>query len=201
MVTSLSSLFLGGALANSVLLYQLVGWDTLLTAPRQRRLVQWVAAGVGVMLIIGAAMAWLLDHWLLAPWGVQALRLPVFALLVGALAPVCKTLLLRRQGPGTSLLREAYPQLVFLDTFLLTNGAVLAVIWVNADIDLGFFASISYAAGSATGLFLVLMGTAALGERLRVADVPVVFRGLPILLITIGLMSLGLLGLSGFINH
>ena len=47
---------------------------------------------------------------------------------------------------------------------------------------------------------MVLILFSAIRERIAVADVPAVFKGNAIALITAGLMSLGFMGFSGLVN-
>ena len=50
------------------------------------------------------------------------------------------------------------------------------------------------------GFSMVLILFSALRERINVADVPLAFEGVPIALITAGLMALGFMGFAGMVK-
>jgi electron transport complex protein RnfA len=83
---------------------------------------------------------------------------------------------------------------------ITTNCAVLGVALLNVNANHGLFGSVVYGFGAAVGFSLVLVLFAAMRERLASADVPVVFRGAAIGLITAGLMSLAFMGFTGLVK-
>jgi Na+-translocating ferredoxin:NAD+ oxidoreductase RnfA subunit len=58
-----------------------------------------------------------------------------------------------------------------------------------------------YAIGGGLGFLLALVLIGSIRERLFVADIPKVFRGVPIVFITGALLSLGLTVFSSFSVH
>jgi len=85
---------------------------------------------------------------------------------------------------------------VFLP-LITTNCAVLGVALINLDRQHGFLESLVFGAAAAAGFGLALLAFAGLRERLDACDVPVVFRGAPIALVTAGLMALAFMGFGG----
>jgi electron transport complex protein RnfA len=83
---------------------------------------------------------------------------------------------------------------------ITTNCAVLGVALLNTQAQHGFIESAVYGFGAAAGFSLVLVLFAAMRERIAVADVPAVFRGPAIALITAGLMSMAFMGFSGLVK-
>ena len=80
---------------------------------------------------------------------------------------------------------------------IATNCAVLGVALLNVQQSKGLTQSVFYGFGASVGFALVLIMFAAIRERLEAADVPAVFRGAAIALITAGIMSLAFMGFSG----
>jgi len=60
--------------------------------------------------------------------------------------------------------------------------------------------SIFFGLGGALGFTLVMVLFAGMRERMEGADVPVIFKGSAIAMITAGLMSLAFMGFSGLIR-
>lgn len=83
---------------------------------------------------------------------------------------------------------------------ITTNCAVLGIPLLNAQAQHNFFESLLFGAGGAIGFTLVLVLFAGIRERMEAADVPKVFQGTSIAMITAGLMSLAFMGFSGLVK-
>ena len=77
---------------------------------------------------------------------------------------------------------------------------MLGVALLNVQTEHGFIESALYGFGAAIGFSLVLVLFAAIRERVAVADVPEVFQGASIALITAGLMSIAFMGFAGLVK-
>jgi electron transport complex protein RnfA len=80
---------------------------------------------------------------------------------------------------------------------ITTNCAVLGITLITARKDLNAVETFFYSLGSALGFVLILLLFTTMRERLEVADVPEVFRGASIGLITAGIAAMAFSGLSG----
>ena len=80
---------------------------------------------------------------------------------------------------------------------ITTNCAVLGVALLNVQQQNSLLESAFFGFGAAVGFGLVLVLFSAIRERLEMANVPAAFRGLPIALMTAGIMSLAFMGFSG----
>lgn len=87
---------------------------------------------------------------------------------------------------------------VFLP-LITTNCAVLGVALLNVKENNTLIGSIIYGFGAAVGFSLVLILFSLMRERLEGANVPQIFKGAPISLITAGIMSMAFMGFSGVI--
>jgi electron transport complex protein RnfA len=85
---------------------------------------------------------------------------------------------------------------VFLP-LITTNCAVLGVALLNVKTEHNFLQSAVYGFGAAIGFSLVMIIFSSVRERLNSADVPEIFKGNPIALVTAGLMSLAFMGFTG----
>jgi electron transport complex protein RnfA len=74
---------------------------------------------------------------------------------------------------------------------------VLGTALLNIQQDNSLVQSLLYGAGSALGFTLVILLFAGLRERIALANVPAAFAGVPIALITAGLLSLAFMGFAG----
>lgn len=85
---------------------------------------------------------------------------------------------------------------VFLP-LITVNCAILGSTLFMVERDYSFSESIAFGLGSGVGWALAIVALAGIREKLKYSDVPEGLRGLGITFITVGLMSLGFMSLSG----
>lgn len=138
-------------------------------------------------------LTWLTAAWLLAPLDLQYLRTPAFVAIILIVVPFVEVAL-HRQGrfpprrPGFTLLMAA-------------NATVLGAPLILASRMTSSWAAVLASFGIAGALGALMLAFAALHERLRHADIPVVFRDAPIALVTAGLAALACMGFTGVIQE
>jgi len=177
------------ALINNFVLHWPLGVDPLLGA--ERRQVHALGIATTSLMLIAGLLAHALHRWLLVPLQLTSLQLLVFLpLSVLLISPVLK------------LLSAALPQLCFerLWPLVMGNAAVLGLMLLNARDDLGMLRATALSLGAGLGFWLVLSLFSDLRERSADNDIPLPFRGLPIDLISAGLMAVIFLGFSGLIK-
>jgi electron transport complex protein RnfA len=170
------------ALVDNVILSRLLGICPCVGAPKSMRGVVGIGVATSVLMGLSALSAWALDTAVLAPLALGFLRTPVFVLLVAGLA-----FFLERMAARISpmLLRAAGFSLPGVAINCATLGVVLIVTRG------GFTAMQSLVAGLAAGLgFLVVLALmTTIRERLEIETVPRALRGLPLSLISAGLLA------------
>lgn len=83
---------------------------------------------------------------------------------------------------------------------LLGNAGILGVTLLNGQDDRGLGHAIALSLGAGLGFWLVLGLFDDLRQRTFNNDIPLPFRGLPIQLISAGLMAVAFLGLRGLVK-
>ena len=152
------------------------------------------AIGMGLattfVITLATGASWMLDNWLLTPFGLGYLRILTFVLVIAAVVQFTE-MFVRKTSPGL------YQSLGIYLPLISTNCAVLGVALINVVQKFSLFKSLLYGFGSALGFTLVLMIFAGLRERVALARVPVAFAGAPIALVTISLLAMAFMGFSG----
>jgi electron transport complex protein RnfA len=144
------------------------------------------------VLTLSATLCYGLEVFVLAPFGLEWLRIIVFIVVVGGVVQLTE-LYLRALSP---LLHQSLG--VYLP-LITTNCAVLGVALLATGRNFNWLQTLVFAIGAAGGFTLVMVLFGAARERLEGAAVPRAFAGAPIALITAGIMSLGFLGFAGFV--
>lgn len=178
------------ALINNLVLHWPLGVDPLLAAEGRRQVHALGLATACLMVIVGT-LGYLVDHWLLMPVNLVSLRL---------LAWLSLSVLLI--GPLLRLLARWLPALSFkgLWPLLLGNAGILGVTLLNSQDDQGLGHVVAASLGGGLGFWLVLSLFDDVRQRTFNNDIPLPFRGLPIQLISAGLMAVAFLGLRGLVK-
>lgn len=190
-MSELLLIVLGAALVNNFVLVQFLGVCPFMGASRRVEGAIGIGLATGLVLTTASALSYLLERYLLAPFGLEHFRLLAFMLVIGA-AVQLTDVLIRRFSPLLHRVLGIYIPLI------ASNCAVLGVALLNSIASRGFVAALFYGAGAALGFGLALALFAALRERLVDTDVPVPFRGAAIAFVTAGILSLAFLGFTGF---
>jgi electron transport complex protein RnfA len=188
-MTELMLTLISAALLNNFVLHWPLGVDPLLAG--SRRQVHALGLATLCLTLVVAVVGYVIWHWLLVPFHLEALRLLVFLpLSVLLIAPLLK------------LLTRWLPNLPFegLWPLLLGNAGVLGVALINTLKDQGLLQATALSLGAGLGFWLVLGLFTDLRERTADNDIPLPFRGLPIDLIGAGLIAVIFLGFSGLIK-
>jgi electron transport complex protein RnfA len=147
------------------------------------------------MLLVAAIACWSIERFLLAPFGLDWLRILVWLLIVAALAPWPRALLHHRASITLRDPDDRDSSGALSPPLLIGNGLVLGAVVLNSQT--GFGSMLARSFGIAIGFGIVLLLFTAMHDRLDGADVPAPFRGVPILLITAAMMALAFMGFAG----
>lgn len=180
-----SAILISTILVNNVVTVRLLGVCPVMGASRRMD----AALGMGVATAVVLTLS-TMSSYLLMPFGLQDLRTIGFIVMIAALVQLAE-MWVRATNPRLHRVLGIFLPL------MTTNCAVLGVALLNGQTSRSFTESLLYGVGTSLGFMLFLVLFAGVRERVDAADVPLPLRGQAIGLITVGLASLGFLGLSG----
>jgi electron transport complex protein RnfA len=183
-------LLLGTALVNNVVLVKFLGLCPFMGVSRKIDSAIGMSLATTFVLVLATASTWMLEHWLLEPFGLEYLRTLAFILVIAAAVQFTE-MVIRKSAPALYQVLGIYLPLI------TTNCAVLGVALLTAMEGGSFMHTLMYGFGSALGFSLALVMFAGLRERMALAQVPEVFAGAPIGFIAAGLLSLAFMGFAG----
>lgn len=148
------------------------------------------AANVFVMVITSLA-AWLLNTYVLgvAPY----LRIISFIVVIASLVQIVE-MLIKKLSP--TLFRELG---IYLP-LITTNCAILGFAIFQTNRGYGLVAGLVFALGAGVGLTLALVLMASIRERLELSSVPALARGMAIVFLVAGSLSLAFMGFAGLFS-
>jgi electron transport complex protein RnfA len=178
---SIASILVTFALVDNVVLSRLLGINPPSGFPGSLRRALVTGASTGVIICVASLGAWAADAVFLLPLGFAFLRTPVYVLLVAGAAWLLAEAV-RRFAPG---LRPdcSFPEAAINSAAL---GVVLIIRQGPSSAAEGLVAGV--AAGAGYALVMVILG--AIRQRLEVEQVPRAMRGLPLQLVSAGLLAL-----------
>ena len=186
---------------NNILLSQFLGICPFLGVSNKLSTAVGMSGAVCFVITLATVVTYLLNQYLLVPFGLTFLQTISFILVIAALVQMVE-MILKKISPSL------YQALGIFLPLITTNCAVLGVAITGVTKEFTFGGAPAmlnlgqatvYAAATALGYGLAMCLFAGLREHLSMNDVPKPFKGLPIALITAGIMAMAFLGFSGIV--
>ena len=186
---------------NNILLSQFLGICPFLGVSNKLSTATGMSGAVCFVITLATVVTYLLNKYLLVPFGLEFLQTIAFILVIAALVQTVE-IVLKKISPSL------YQALGIFLPLITTNCAVLgvAITVVTKEFTFGGEAHMLnlgeatvYALATSLGYGLAMILFAGLREYLALNDVPKAFKGLPIALITVSIMAMAFLGFSGLV--
>ena len=179
-------------LVNNVVLVQFLGLCPFMGVSNNLSTALGMSLATTFVLTLASISGWFIENWILEPLNLEFLRILTIILTIATIVQFTELFIHKKS-------QELYKKLGIFLPLITTNCAVLGVALLTIKENLSLMESAIYGMGSAIGFSLVMVIFAGLRERLTTADVPKLFSGIPIGLITAGLISMIFMGFSGLV--
>ena len=189
------------AIVNNVVLSQFLGLCPFLVFSKKINTAAVMGGAVIGVITISLAVCSLIYDCILTPLKLTYLNTIVFILVIAALVQFVE-MFLKKTSPSL------YEALGVYLPLITTNCAVLGIALTNvqnyntaAGLNIGqkLLDSVVSGLGTAVGFTIAIIIMAGIRERNEFNDVPESFKGMPIVLLTAGLMAIAFFGFSGII--
>lgn len=191
-VKELLILLISSSLVSNVVLSQFLGLCPFLGVSRKIKTAAGMGTAVIFVITLASAVAGVIYKYVLQAFGVEYLQTIVFILVIAALVQFVE-MFLRKAMPSL------YEALGVYLPLITTNCAVLGVALTNVQKEYGILTGIVNGFATAVGFTISIVILAGLREKMEYNDVPKSFQGMPIVLITAGLMAIAFCGFSGLL--
>lgn len=168
---------------ENVLLYRFLGVCPFLGVSRKRSSALGMGLAVIFVITISSIVSWLLYTYILVPFEMVYMRTIIFILVIALLVQIIE-MFIKKISPSL------YRALGIYLPLITTNCAVLGVATLVADPSYTFLTAFVFALASSIGFLFVIYLFSTLREKIERADVPKAFKGVPIALITAGIMAM-----------
>lgn len=138
-----------------------------------------------------SVLAWIVNSFLLRPNSLEWLAPFVFIIIIVMLETAAELIFSKVVPDKINSLHKLFTASAF-------NCAVLGLAFLNIEVNMrGFFGAAFYGFCAGIGYIAAIIIIANALERIRFSTPPTVFKGLPIALVTTGIISLAFMGFAG----
>ena len=183
-------IFISAIFVNNIILSQFLGICPFLGVSKKIDTALGMGMAVAFVLRLATIVTYLIQYGLLVPLGLQYLQTLAFILVIAALVQMVE-IILRKVSPAL------YQALGIFLPLITTNCAVLGVAILVIQKDYTLAESIAYAFSTALGFALALTVFAGMREQMALVQIPKGMRGMAIVLVAAGLLSLAFMGFGG----
>jgi electron transport complex protein RnfA len=192
MMTDYLILIISCIFVNNILLMQYLGNCPFLGVSKRMETATGMAMAVVFVLVLAGSITWMVDNFLLKPFGLEYLRTLTFILVIACLVQFVE-MFLRKSIP------TLYAGLGIFLPLITTNCAVMGVCLINIMEEYTFMQALVASFAYAVGFGLALVLFAGLRERIILARVPKPLQDTSIGLVTAGMLSLAFFAFKGMV--
>ena len=185
-------IFITAIFVNNIVLSQFLGICPFLGVSKKISTALGMGFAVLFVMALSSVATYLVYYKLLLPNGLEYMITIAFILVIASLVQMVE-IMMKKVSP------VLYQALGIFLPLITTNCAVLGVAILSINKNLTLFSSICFAAANALGFMLALVIFAGIRERIEtnISRVPEAMRGVPIALISAGLLAMAFMGFSG----
>jgi electron transport complex protein RnfA len=151
-----------------------------------------MGGAVVFVLTLSTLVTWIIQYYILNPFGLAFMQTIVFILVIAALVQMVE-IMLKKVSPSL------YSALGVFLPLITTNCAVLGVAILTIQKDFDLIHGVVYAISNAIGFTLAMVIFAGIREHLDLMEVPKGMKGVPIALIVAGILALSFMGFTGLV--
>lgn len=192
MIKELLVILIASSLVNNVVLSQFLGLCPFLGVSKKTETATGMGVAVIFVITLASAVAGAIYQFILVPLDITYLQTIVFILVIAALVQFVE-MFLKKFIPGL------YQSLGVYLPLITTNCAVLGVALTNVQKNYGILTGVVNGFATAVGFTISIVILAGIREKLIYNDIPESFKGMPIVLVTAGLMAIAFCGFSGLL--
>ena len=183
---------IGSSLVSNVVLSQFLGLCPFLGVSKKVKTAAGMGGAVIFVITLASLVAGLIYQFILEPLGVTYLKTIVFILIIAALVQFVELFLKK-------YMKSLYQALGVFLPLITTNCAVLGVAINNVNLGYDLLTGVVNGFATSTGFAIAIVILAGIREKMEFNDIPNPFRGMPIVLVTAGLMAIAFCGFAGLI--
>ena len=181
---------IGSVLVNNFVMSQFLGICPFLGVSKKTETALGMGMAVTFVMALASLITYFIQAYLLVPLDLEYMQTIAFILVIAVLVQIVEIALKK-------ISLSLYQALGVYLPLITTNCAVLGVAILVIQKEYSLIQSVVYAFSTAVGFAVALVVFAGIREQLAMVNIPKGMRGMAIVLVTAGLLSLAFMGFSG----
>ena len=190
--TELFSLALGAILMENFVLVKFLGCCPFLGVSKKTETAVGMGMAVIFVMTVASAATYLVNEYVLLRFDLEYMQTVAFILIIASLVQFVEMFLMKAMP-------ALYQALGIYLPLITTNCAVLGVALTNVQKNYGILTGVVNGFATAAGFTISIIILAGIREKMTYNDIPESFQGMPIVLVTAGLMAIAFCGFSGLL--
>ncbi|CAC9929493.1 electron transport complex, RnfABCDGE type, A subunit [Aedoeadaptatus coxii] len=191
-MSTIITILLSTILVNNYIFAKFLGICPFLGVSSKTETATGMGVAVTFVVVIASAVTWLLQRFVLDVFGLGYLQTIVFILVIASLVQFVE-MFIKKSSPSL------YSAMGVFLPLITTNCMVLGVTVLNIQSEFNLFETVINGLGASIGFTLALLLLSALRERMEIMPIPKPLQGVPIALISAGLMAIAFMGFQGLV--
>lgn len=183
-------IFITAIFVNNIVLSQFLGICPFLGVSKKVSTASGMGMAVTFVLTLATLVTYFIQKYVLDPNDLGYLQTIAFILVIAALVQMVE-IILKKVSPSL------YQALGVFLPLITTNCCILGVAILVIQKDFDLLSGMVYAISTALGFYLAMVLFAGLREQMEMNKVPKAVEGMPLALITAGLLAMAFMGFSG----
>ena len=194
MLKDLLLIFIGAVLVNNFVLSRFLGICPFLGVSKKVHVAFSMGIATTFVMTLSAAATWLIQTFILDPFGLgRFLQYVSFVLVIASLVQMIELFIKKTS-------KDLYHSLGIFLPLITTNCAILGLALLAVNKTYNLAQSLVFGLGAGIGFTLAIVIMAGIREEIDSADIPEGLKGAGITLLTAGILSIAFLGFSGLIS-
>ncbi|HOW09140.1 MAG: electron transport complex subunit RsxA [Bacteroidales bacterium] len=186
-------IIISALIVNNVVLAQFLGICPFLGVSNKVNTALGMAGAVTFVIVLATMVTYLIQIYVLNKLGIAFMQTITFILVIAALVQMVEIILKKISQP-------LYQALGIFLPLITTNCAVLGVALLVIKKNYNLLEGVVFGASTALGFGLALIILAGIREQLELVNVPDGMKGVPISLVTAGILALAFMGFTGIVK-
>jgi len=178
---------------NNVVLAQFLGVCPFLGVSNKVNTALGMTGAVTFVIVLATMVTYLIQIYVLNKLGLEFMQTITFILVIAALVQMVEIILKKVSQP-------LYQALGIFLPLITTNCAVLGVAILVIKKNYNLIEGIIFGGSTALGFGLALVILAGIREQMDLVNIPKGMRGVPISLVTAGILALAFMGFAGIVK-
>ena len=179
----LSSIFI-----NNIIFTKIIGLLAFFEETKKIKSAFSIGITTTVIMTFSSSLSWLINKFILIPFNIEDLGTIIYVLIIILIGYFLNNL--------AHLLKLTHYS-PLSDIGIIANSTVLGVVLINIESNLSFFENLVTSIFLGVGYLLALLISAGINERLEETEVPEAFKGIPITMISMGIVAMVFMGFFG----